>query len=73
VPEELRGTFSGMMTQEVTDYIRDLGVTAVELMPIHAFVDDSYLIDKGLRNYWGYNSIGFFAPHPRYLATPFVN
>jgi isoamylase len=73
VPEELRGTFSGMMTQEVTDYIRDLGVTAVELMPIHAFVDDSYLVDKGLRNYWGYNSIGFFAPHPRYLATPFVN
>jgi glycogen operon protein len=73
VPEELRGTFSGMMVQEVTDYIRDLGVTAVELLPIHAFVDDSYLVDKGLRNYWGYNTIGYFAPHPRYLATPFVN
>jgi len=73
VPKELRGTFSGLMHHEVISYIKDLGVTAVELLPIHAFVDDSYLIDKGLRNYWGYNSIGFFAPQPRYLATPFVN
>ncbi|WP_262027789.1 glycogen debranching protein GlgX [Microvirga sp. Mcv34] len=73
VPKELRGTFSGLMQHEVIEYIRNLGVTAVELLPIHAFVDDSYLIDKGLRNYWGYNSIGFFAPQPRYLATPFVN
>ncbi|WP_114942860.1 glycogen debranching protein GlgX [Microvirga calopogonii] len=73
VPRELRGTFSGLMQHEVIEYIRNLGVTAVELLPIHAFVDDSYLIDKGLRNYWGYNSIGFFAPQPRYLATPFVN
>lgn len=73
VPRELRGTFSGLMQHEVIEYIRTLGVTAVELLPIHAFVDDSYLIDKGLRNYWGYNSIGFFAPQPRYLATPFVN
>src|SRR3712207_8635211 len=47
---------SGMMTQEVTDYIRDLGVTTVEFLPIHAFVDDSYLVEKGLRNYWGYRS-----------------
>ncbi|WP_262269523.1 MULTISPECIES: glycogen debranching protein GlgX [Microvirga] len=73
VPRELRGTFSGLMQHEVIEYIRSLGVTAVELLPIHAFVDDSYLIEKGLRNYWGYNSIGFFAPQPRYLATPFVN
>ncbi|MDG2570865.1 glycogen debranching protein GlgX, partial [Vibrio parahaemolyticus] len=73
LPRELRGTFSGLMQHEVIEYIRNLGVTAVELLPIHAFVDDSYLIDKGLRNYWGYNSIGFFAPQPRYLATPFVN
>ncbi|MBQ0823895.1 glycogen debranching protein GlgX [Microvirga sp. HBU67558] len=73
VPRELRGTFSGLMQHEVIEYIRNLGVTAVELLPIHAFVDDSYLIEKGLRNYWGYNSIGFFAPQPRYLATPFVN
>ncbi len=73
VPKELRGTFSGLMNPEVTDYMRNLGITAVELLPIHAFVDDSYLVEKGLRNYWGYNSIGFFAPQPRYLATPFVN
>ena len=68
-----RGTFAGMMKGEVVDYIRSLGVTSVELLPVHAFVDDSYLVDKGLRNYWGYNSIGFFAPEPRYLASPFVN
>jgi glycogen operon protein len=73
VPKEVRGTFSGLMHHGVIDYIKNLGVTAIELLPIHAFVDDSYLIDKGLQNYWGYNSIGFFAPQPRYLATPFVN
>jgi len=73
VPERNRGTFSGLLQKEVLDYVRDLGVTSVELLPIHAFVDDSYLVDKGLRNYWGYNTIGFFAPQPRYLATPFVN
>ena len=73
VAEDLRGTFSGMMQHEVIEYVRSLGVTAIELLPVHAFVDDSYLVDKGMRNYWGYNSIGFFAPQPRYLATPFVN
>ena len=73
VPPEFRGTFAGMMQQEVIDYIKNLGVTSVELLPIHAFVDDSYLIEKNLRNYWGYNTISFFAPQPRYLATPFVN
>ncbi|MFC7335278.1 glycogen debranching protein GlgX [Rhodocista pekingensis] len=73
VPESLRGTFAGMMQKEVIDYIRSLGVTSVELLPIHAFVDDRYLIEKGLRNYWGYNSIGFFAPDPRYLAGPVIS
>lgn len=73
IPKELRGTFSGLMHHEAINYIKNLGVTAVELLPIHAFVDDSNLIEKGLRNYWGYNSISFFAPQPRYLATPFVN
>ena len=73
VPEDVRGTFSGLKVQEVVDYIRSLGVTSVELLPIHAYVDDDFLIQKGLRNYWGYNTIGFFAPQPRYLATPFVN
>jgi glycogen operon protein len=62
-----------MMSPEVIDYIAGLGVTAIELLPIHAFVDDDYLVKKGLRNYWGYNTIAFFAPKPRYLATPFVN
>ena len=73
VPQEFRGTFAGMMQQEVIDYIKDLGVTSVELLPVHAFVDDSYLVEKDMRNYWGYNTLSFFAPQPRYLATPFVN
>ena len=55
--------------RRVVDYLRSLGITAVELLPIHTFVDDSYLAEKGLRNYWGYNTIGFFAPDPRYLQT----
>lgn len=70
VPEELRGTYSGLATKEVLDYIRALGVTSVELLPIHAFVNDSHLSEKGLTNYWGYNSIGFFAPHPLYSSKP---
>ncbi len=73
VPDELRGTFSGMMQQAVLDHLAGLGITAIELLPIHAFVDDRYLVEKKLRNYWGYNTIGFFAPQPRYFATPFVN
>ena len=73
VPEHFRGTFSGMMSPEVIDYIANLGVSAVEFLPIHAFVDDDYLVRKGLKNYWGYNTLAFFAPKPRYLATPFVN
>jgi isoamylase len=68
VPPTLRGTYAGFATKEVTDYLRALGITAVELLPIHTFVDDSLLLDRGLRNYWGYNSIGFFAPDPRYAA-----
>ncbi|PPQ34049.1 glycogen debranching protein GlgX [Rhodopila globiformis] len=70
VPDRLRGTYSGLGRKEVVDYIRSLGVTSIELLPIHAFVNDSYLLDKGLTNYWGYNSIGFFAPDPRYSAIP---
>ena len=70
VPEQMRGTFSGLGRKEIVDYIRSLGVTSVELLPIHAFVNDSYLLDKGLTNYWGYNTIGFFAPDPRYSAIP---
>jgi isoamylase len=73
VPEERRGKFSGLGDARVISYLRRLGVTAVELLPIHAFIDDRYLVDKRLVNYWGYNTIGFFAPEPRYMATGFAN
>jgi isoamylase len=66
IKEKLRGTFAGLGQKEVVDYIRSLGVTSVELLPIHAFVNDSQLLEKGLTNYWGYNSIGFMAPDARY-------
>jgi len=68
LPEELRGTYLGMCQPVIINYLKELGVTAIELMPIHAFVDDQFLLDKGLRNYWGYNTIGFFAPDPRFRA-----
>jgi isoamylase len=68
VSEPVRGTFTGLSAAPVVEYLRALGVTAVELLPIHAFVQDRHLIERGLRNYWGYNSIGFFAPHPAYLG-----
>jgi isoamylase len=73
VPEELRGKFSALGDARVIDYLRRLGVTSIEPMPIHAYVDDRYLVDKGLVNYWGYNTIAFFAPEPRYMATGFAN
>ncbi len=68
MPEKLRGTYAGFGDKAVIDYIKTLGVTSVELLPVHSFVDDSQLLEKGLRNYWGYNTIGFFAPDPRYAA-----
>lgn len=69
VPEAARGTFGGLAAHELVSYLKDLGITAVELQPIHAFVHDRHLVERGLRNYWGYNSIGFFAPHPEYLGS----
>jgi len=68
IPAELRGTFEGLGHKAAVDYIKSLGITSVELMPIHEFPDDSPLIDRGLRNYWGYNTIGFFAPARRYFG-----
>ncbi|HXZ17361.1 MAG TPA: glycogen debranching protein GlgX [Roseiarcus sp.] len=68
VDERLRGFYAGLGSKPVVDYIKSLGVTTVELLPVHTFVDDSHLLDKGLSNYWGYNSIGFFAPDPRYAV-----
>ena len=73
VAEDDRGTFSGLANPAIPAYLRSLGVTSAELLPIHAFVDDSYLVDKGLCNYWGYNTLAFFAPEPRYLKTPLAN
>ncbi len=71
IPPALRGTYSGLATAPVIDHLRRLGVTTIELLPVHAFVDERPLIERGLRNYWGYNTIGFFAPDARYaLADP---
>ena len=70
VPENLRGTFRGLAHPEVIRHMKAIGVTAVELLPIHSFVDDSYLIDKNLKNYWGYNTISFFTPARRYASVP---
>jgi isoamylase len=68
VPPQLRGTYAGMAQPAVIDHLRQLGVTAVELMPVHQFLHDHQLVERELRNYWGYNSIGFFAPHNEYSA-----
>jgi len=73
VPPQLRGTYAGLATAPVIDYLKRLGVTTIELMPVHAFVDDRRLVEQGLRNYWGYNTIGFFAPDARYSASGKVN
>ena len=69
VPAEIRGTYAGLGHPAITGYLTDLGVTAVELLPVHQFVQDSHLLDRGLRNYWGYNSIGFLAPHGAYSSA----
>jgi len=68
VPEKLRGTYAGLAHQASIEYLTQLGVTAVELLPVHQFVHDGHLLDRKLRNYWGYNSIGFFAPHAEYSS-----
>ena len=69
IPEELRGSYAGLAHDMATGYLRDLGVTAVELLPIHEFIPEGGLLERGLTNYWGYNSIGFFAPYHGYSAT----
>ena len=70
VPPPHRGTYAGVAHPEVIDHFHRLGITAVELMPVHQFVHDHHLVQRGLRNYWGYNSIGFFAPHNGYASRP---
>jgi glycogen operon protein len=69
VPEDLRGTYAGMSSAPALEYLTELGITAVELLPVHQHVDERHLVERGLRNYWGYNTIGFFAPDVRYAAT----
>ena len=69
VPEELRGTYAGLASDAALQYLVDLGVTAVELLPVHHIADESFLVDKGLSNYWGYSSIGYFAPHALYSSS----
>ncbi|MEV1021404.1 glycogen debranching protein GlgX [Streptomyces sp. NPDC050264] len=69
VPEELRGTYAGLASPPVIEHLKSLNVTAVELMPVHQFIQDGFLLDQGLSNYWGYNTIGFFAPHHAYAAN----
>jgi isoamylase len=69
IPEKERGTFKALASEIIINYFKKLGITAIELMPVHHFVHDSFLIEKGLSNYWGYNTIGFFAPHAEYSAS----
>ena len=68
VPEALRGSFAGLSQPAVIDYIKSLGVTSVELLPVHGFVDEDFLVQKELTNYWGYNTLNFFTPQPAYCA-----
>ena len=72
IPEDTRGTVRALSSPHIIEYLSTLGVTAVELLPVHAFVRDRHLIQRGLTNYWGYNSIGFFAPDPGYLYSDAV-
>jgi isoamylase len=69
VPPELRGTYAGLASEPVTRYLKELGVTAVELLPVHSFLDDNYLLERDLRNYWGYNTINYLSPESRYASA----
>ena len=69
IPEDVRGTYAGLAHPVMIDHLKKLGVTAVELMPVHQFVQDSLLVERGLSNYWGYNTIGFFSPHNTYASA----
>ena len=69
VPDDLRGTYLGLASEPALDHLKSLGVTAVELLPVHVHVDEQHLLEQGLSNYWGYNTLGFFAPDPRYAVS----
>lgn len=68
VPQSVKGTYEGLASEPMLEHLQKLGVTAIELLPVHSFIDDGFLVERGLRNYWGYNTIGFFAPEPRYFG-----
>lgn len=68
IPNDIAGTYDGLCSDAMLEHLQKLGVTAIELLPVHSFIDDGFLIERGLRNYWGYNTIGFFAPEPRYFG-----
>ncbi len=68
VPDHLKGTYEGLASEPMLEHLQKLGVDAIELLPVHAFLDDGFLVERGMRNYWGYNTIGFFAPEPRYFG-----
>jgi len=69
IAPDLQGTYAGLADHRIIEYLQDLGVTALELLPVHQFIDDKHLLDKGLTNYWGYNTLSFFAPEPRFAST----
>ncbi len=69
VPEKLRGAYAGLVSRAPLTYLKELGITAVELLPVHSFLDDKMLVERGLRNYWGYNTLNFFAPEARYSSS----
>jgi len=73
VPQPYRGTYAGLATEPVIQHLKQLGITAVELMPVHTFISDRHLAENGLANYWGYNTIGYFAPHAGYSANGNIN
>src|SRR5262249_51194074 len=69
VPDKLHGTYAGLASEAAVQHLLSLGVTAVELMPVHHHAEDRHLVEKGLSNYWGYNTLAFFAPHPHYASS----
>ncbi|RMG62960.1 MAG: glycogen debranching enzyme GlgX, partial [Bacteroidetes bacterium] len=69
IPDELKGSYAAFTTEPVIDYFKDLGITSLEFMPIHQFIDDPFLVEKGLKNYWGYSTLAYFAPHAAYASN----
>ena len=69
VPESLRGSFAGLSQTKIIDYLKALGITSIELLPVQSFIDEAFLANRGLSNYWGYNTLSFFTPHQRYLSS----